>query len=242
MSEKGWIKNYRQSLDNPVVSKDAEHFAIWNFLLLSATHRKKTVIFGGKKIELQPGQLITGRKSIAQRFRVNETKVYRVMKAFESEHQIEQQTSNKNSLVTIVNWHLYQSDEQQNEQQVNNKRTTTEQQLNTNKNERSKEEKKKDIKERNIIPPTIEMVKAYCQERGNRVDAVKFFDHYEANGWFRGKTKMKDWQSAVRTWEGNDFQKPPSKKKDNYEKRDFDYDSFADEQIRARIEARKNER
>jgi hypothetical protein len=51
------------------------------------------------------------------------------------------------------------------------------------------------------------MVSEYCQERGNSVDPQAFLDHYEANGWVRGKTKIKDWKACVRTWE----QKTPAK-------------------------------
>jgi len=52
-----------------------------------------------------------------------------------------------------------------------------------------------------FIPPTVEEVAEYCRERGNGVDAQTFVDHYEANGWMRGKNKMKDWKACVRVWE-----------------------------------------
>ena len=54
-----------------------------------------------------------------------------------------------------------------------------------------------------FTPPTIEEVKAYCQERGNSVDAETFVDFYESKGWCVGKNKMKDWKACVRTWEKN---------------------------------------
>ncbi|MDR2223582.1 MAG: DUF6291 domain-containing protein [Flavobacteriaceae bacterium] len=53
--------------------------------------------------------------------------------------------------------------------------------------------------------PTIQEIQEYCQERNNQVDAQRFFDHYESNGWQVGKTKMKDWKAAIRTWERNSF-------------------------------------
>lgn len=52
-----------------------------------------------------------------------------------------------------------------------------------------------------FIKPTIEEVKAYCEERGNKVDSQKFFNYYESVGWKRGKTPIKDWKACVRTWE-----------------------------------------
>ena len=50
-------------------------------------------------------------------------------------------------------------------------------------------------------PPTVEEVEAYCRERHNNVDAERFVDFYTSNGWKVGKNPMKDWKSAVRTWE-----------------------------------------
>lgn len=56
-----------------------------------------------------------------------------------------------------------------------------------------------------FTPPSIEDVRAYCQERGNGVDAERFIDYYNANGWRVGKNAMKDWKAAVRTWEKNGY-------------------------------------
>lgn len=60
-------------------------------------------------------------------------------------------------------------------------------------------EKLKDT--RNIIPPKIEDVIAYCQERKNGIDPQYWWDSYQKKGWMVGKNKMVDWQAAVRTWE-----------------------------------------
>ena len=81
--------------------------------------------------------MITGRKSISSELQISESKVQRILNFFETEHQIEQQTSNKNRVITLTNWHKYQDNEHQIEQQLNNNRTTTEQQLNTNNNDKN---------------------------------------------------------------------------------------------------------
>jgi len=54
---------------------------------------------------------------------------------------------------------------------------------------------------RKFRPPSADDVAEYCRERGNGIDAQEFVDHYAANGWMRGKTKIKDWRACVRTWE-----------------------------------------
>ena len=52
-----------------------------------------------------------------------------------------------------------------------------------------------------FMPPTLEQVREYCEERKNSVDAERFIDYYTSNGWKVGKNAMKDWRAAVRTWE-----------------------------------------
>lgn len=130
----GYIKLHRKILKNPVVCKDADYFSIWCYLLLSAAHSGATAMFRGKRIELRPGQLITGRHSISLLFSVTPSKVQRILKCYENEHQIEQLTSNRNRLITILNWDEYQSSEQQNDEVMNTQRTTDVMTLNTNKN------------------------------------------------------------------------------------------------------------
>lgn len=128
---RGWVKIHRQLWDNPVVTQDPEYLAVWIYLLTNATHKTYPVMFNGKKIFLEPGQLVTGRKKIAKTTKVNQSKVNRILKMLKIEQQIEQQATRHGSLITILNWHKYQDFEQPIEQQVNNNRTTTEQQVNT---------------------------------------------------------------------------------------------------------------
>lgn len=54
-----------------------------------------------------------------------------------------------------------------------------------------------------FTPPTVDEVRAYCQERGNAVDPQRFVDYYEARGWMIKDVKMKSWKAAVRTWESS---------------------------------------
>jgi len=84
-------------------------------------------------------------------------------------------------------------------------------------------EKEKDIeidinnKRTRFIKPTVEEVKAYCEERNNNLNAQHFVDYYEANGWKVGKNTMKDWKAAVRTWESNSYGKQRVEFKYDYE-------------------------
>lgn len=53
-----------------------------------------------------------------------------------------------------------------------------------------------------FVPPTLDEVAAYCNERHNGINPSAFIDYYEARGWKYGTGKpMANWKAAVRTWE-----------------------------------------
>lgn len=71
--------------------------------------------------------------------------------------------------------------------------------------------KDRDNKRTRFTPPTLEEVKAYCEERKNNVDAEHFIDYYSSQHWKKANGRpLEDWKAAVRTWEKNNFD---SKKK-----------------------------
>ena len=51
------------------------------------------------------------------------------------------------------------------------------------------------------IPPRIEDVIRFCEDRKSSVDARKWFDYYESTGWKIGSHKMIDWRACIRMWE-----------------------------------------
>ena len=57
---------------------------------------------------------------------------------------------------------------------------------------------------KHFSPPSVDEVKAYCLEKGYSVDAQHFVDFYESKGWVVGKSPMKDWHAAIRTWIRNE--------------------------------------
>ena len=65
----------------------------------------------------------------------------------------------------------------------------------------NQEEKESSKRKKSFTTPTHNEISEYCLERNNHIDAEKFYDHYESNGWHVGKNKMKDWKAAIRTWE-----------------------------------------
>lgn len=105
---KGYIKLYRQIWDNPIVTKDADHLAVWLYLLTHAVDMPKDTYFDGDLVTLIPGQLITGRKRIAKDTHVQESKVFRVLRLFVEQRLISQETTPHGQVITIKSWDIYQ--------------------------------------------------------------------------------------------------------------------------------------
>ena len=69
-------------------------------------------------------------------------------------------------------------------------------------------------KRKRFVPPTVEEVEAYADEKGLRVDPARFVAFYESKNWMVGKNKMTSWHAALSGWAARDkSENPPNKGK-----------------------------
>ena len=102
---------------------DSQAVHLWTHLLLKANHSTREFMWNGSIIKIDRGSFVTGRKKLSLETGINESKIFRLLKLFKSEQQIEQQANNRNTIITILNYDSFQAGEQQ----MNNQRTTSEQ-------------------------------------------------------------------------------------------------------------------
>ena len=129
----GWIKLHRKFV-NWEWFTDHKTSHLFLYLLLSANHEDNN--WRGQTIKR--GQLITGRKSLSDKTGLSEQNIRTCLDKLKSTNEITIKTTNKNSVITVLNYDLYQNKEtsnQQNNQQLTNNQPTTNQQLTTNKND-----------------------------------------------------------------------------------------------------------
>lgn len=221
----GWIKIHRKILDNPIVCKDSETFAIWIYLLLNATHQDVPALFKGKRITLQKGQLLTGILSIAKKLDIDKSKVQRTLKSFENDKQIEQQMSNQNRLISILNWEEYQNIDKPNDKQLINERETSDKQVITNKNVKNDKNVKNGRNNNKPAEPKIhfaefvsmtnaeyeKLVSTHGKEFADQ--CIKELDNYKGAN---GKKYQSDYR-AILSWvvDKVNKQKPKQKTSDN---------------------------
>ena len=188
--ENGYIKTYRCLMQSDVWQND-KLLKTWMWCLLKARHEAGTATVGQQQVDLEAGQFIFGRFKASTEIGYPESTVWRLMKTLERAGMVNIKPTNKFSVVTIVNWGLYQGSDAPVGSKVRRKRTRSEQEVDTNKNV-------KNVK--NIIPPTLEMVTKYCLDENYPINPQAFIDYYESRGWKIGSSKMKDWQATVRNW------------------------------------------
>lgn len=184
----GWIKIHR-SLVNKGWYSNSAYVHLWVHMIFTATHKPVEYLWNGTNITLQSGQFITTRKKLSRETRINENKVERILKFFETEQQIEQQTSSTSRLISICKYNEYQKGEQQSEQQVNNGRTTSEQRVNT----------KQELKEyKEDIHTTHEVFEvAQKKKKVAPTPLVVQFQDFEFNGYAEKKEEILKFASFV---------------------------------------------
>ena len=255
-NQAGWVSVWRQELENPIITKSPEHFTVWHLLLLLATSRPRRKLFKGKEIVLEPGQLIITRQELTQIVQgMNISKVRRVLEDFEKNGQIVQVQSNKNRLITIVNWNKYQKNGTQktdkktrNNAENNEEKNIDGTQLahnwhtdgtqmahrntniynNINNNNKVNKVNKPSVVKKSDLPkkPTLDEIKAYCNQQNLTIDCERFYDYYSRYGW-QMKGEPLDWKEVAESWNRTEYRKPKKENKLSVS-RSYDIDEWED--------------
>lgn len=183
----GYIKLYRSLLDWEWYA-DANAMRVFIHCLLKANHTVKK----WQGYTIHAGQFITSLSHLAKETGLTLRQIRTVINKLKMTKELTIESTHRNTIITVNNWDKWQS-ERQSERQVSDILATT---TNNDKNIYNKEEK-------SFRKPTVEEIKNYCLERNNSIIPEKFYNYYEANGWMVGKSKMKNWKAAIRTWETN---------------------------------------
>src|SRR5690625_1249759 len=140
--QQGWIKLHRNLLNKPIWTEStAEQKTILMTLLLMANHEERQWEWKGKKYIAKPGQFVTSINSIVKTagIGVSISNVKTLLVRYEKYGILTKESTNKNRLITIVNWELYQEKDKKPTKEMTGNRQATDKQLTTNKNVRMKE-------------------------------------------------------------------------------------------------------
>lgn len=150
----GWIKLYRELGDKPIwLESTSDQRSVLMALLMMVNYEPNKWEWQGKQYECMPGQVITSLPKIAERSGkgVSIQNVRTALKRFEKLGFLTDESTNKNRLITIVNWAIYQGSDDEPNRQTNKQLTGNQQaanrQLTAIKNIRTKEGKNKEVKD-----------------------------------------------------------------------------------------------
>lgn len=206
----GWIKLHRDIQDHWLWKDEPYDKArAWIDLIMLANWEDKKTAFKGEIVTCKRGDVNLSFLHLADRWKWSTWKVRNFIELLEKDGMVTTSRTTHRTTITIVNYEVYQN-VPTTDCTTNlladhtTDHTTSQQQATTTKKEKNNKEVKNNTPKgvyARFVPPTLDEVKKYCAERNNTVDAEKWFDFYESKGWMIGKNKMKDWKSAVRTWE-----------------------------------------
>ncbi len=142
----GWVKVHRKFTKWEWYT-DVPVKVLFLHLLLKANHEGER----WKGREIERGQCVVGRHKLAEETGLSERQIRTALDKLKNTGEIRTESTNKFTLITVVNYALYQAydiDERPtNDQQMTNNRPTSDQQATTNKNVKNIKNKKN---ERNI--------------------------------------------------------------------------------------------
>lgn len=126
-------------------------------------------------------------------------------------------SNNKQRLVDI--WRAHGRDYGTGSEEEVNRKEIGSPRLDKTRLEDSKENSKDKDGAGKFVPPSPQEVSEYGKTIGFPIDGEKFVAFYQASGWYRGRSKIKDWKAAVVTWkrknnESQNIPKPIQKPQD----------------------------
>jgi hypothetical protein len=110
----GWIKLHRKIQDSPLYKRlSSKHRDVMIQVLLMANHAPAKWIWQGKEFECNPGQFITSLDSIKQKCApdVKMQSIRTALVLLEKHEFLTNKSTKTGRLITVLNWHTYQSKE-----------------------------------------------------------------------------------------------------------------------------------
>lgn len=105
----GWISIHRKIVENPLYfSEPFTRMQAWIDMLIIANHKEGFFFVRGNKVIVKRGQIAYSQESLSERWKWSRWKVNKFLNDLEQQKQIVQQKNKVTTLISIVNYNLYQ--------------------------------------------------------------------------------------------------------------------------------------
>lgn len=116
--ERGYAKLWRKTLDSGLL-ENGPAWQLFGYLLLNAAHRPHRRIIGGSIFELQPGQVLFSRETAAKKLRLGVQQIRTALKNLQNLEILTINSTNKGTVIFLINWHKYNDEQPAPNQQGN---------------------------------------------------------------------------------------------------------------------------
>lgn len=140
----GYIKLERSLLEKAIF-RNEKLLKVWVWCLLKASHKQIEIMVGRRKIKLLPGQFITGRNAAAEELNLPPSTVRDYLYLLKKNNSLDITSDSKWTVVTIVNWALYQTEQVIPDSKSDSRSTMNGHSMDTNKNVKNDKNVKKVI-------------------------------------------------------------------------------------------------
>lgn len=103
----GWVKLHRGVTEH-WIGKNGYTLAIFSTLVLWANYKQSKIVFGGKLVTLERGQLLTTYRQIAEQLDFGKKLVERHLNLLQSDGSIVLSSSHRGTIITICNYEKFQ--------------------------------------------------------------------------------------------------------------------------------------
>jgi SOS response regulatory protein OraA/RecX len=210
----GWIRIHRKILEWDWYS-DINTKSVFLHLLLKSNFIEKS----WKGISIKRGQMFTSISHLSIDIGISEKQIRNSLKKLQTTKEIEIKGASNGTMITVCNYEIYQSDENEkgeqtdkrraNEGQTKGERRANEGQLHKKvikqecENVINQEEKEKEsalfIPVVSCLNPTMEEVKKFFADKGYTEKAAKeLFFHYNKSDWkYKSGKQVDDWKEKA---------------------------------------------
>lgn len=197
----GWIKLHRQ-LKEHWLWKSEKRLKWWIDILITVNHCDSKVLIKGTLVEVKRGQSVRSLETWAKDWNCTKSAVKNFFTLLQKDSMIDTESIQITTRLTVLNYDSYQDQLYASETQKIRSENASETQ-GIHKQELKELKNDNNNNKVGFKKPTLEEVKEYCKDKG--VDPIKWFNHYESNGWKVGKNPMKNWKAAIATWQKQTF-------------------------------------
>lgn len=199
-----YIRLWRKSLDCGLM-QNPKLWTFWCWCLMRAQWQPAKVMIGYEMVTLQPGQFVFGRHKAAKFLKMSERAIRTCLDHLVKLENVTIKTTNRYSVITIVNWTVYQQEKNKNDQ-VNDQQATSRRPAGDHIQESKEGKEVKQREEKILYGDYVQMTeteyKRLCDDYGESVIKAHI---QQADDWVISRGKQKDYKDhnrMIRNWLG----------------------------------------